>query len=152
MEEKKTNKYKIFAIVITTLLAINMVITGVLLGFQINSNISKQDEQTKYTLYIGTNDKDTYKLEIPFEECMTRVTQICVKHTSGCTIYEATGYWMDDNNNITTERTIAVILEDISKDTVYKICDEVIVSLNQNSILIETGTIKNNYYSTSSTK
>lgn len=149
MEVERKSKNKIFCIVITTLLAINMILSGVLLGFQISSNISKQNEQTKYTLYIGTNDKDTYKLEIPFEECLSKVTNICTKYTSGCTIYEANGYWKDEKDNITTERTIACILEDIILETVYKICDEVIVSLNQNSILIEQNSIYSSYYSSS---
>lgn len=145
----KNKKIKIFAIVISSLLLVNMCITGVLLGFQINNNIVSNQYKTKYSLYIGTNDKDTYTQVIPFDTCLTKVTEICTKYTGGCTIYEANGYWKDDTNTITKEQSIVCILEDITKEKVYKICDEIIVELNQNSILIETQNVISTYYSTS---
>lgn len=147
--DSKNKKIKIFAIVISSLLLVNMCITGVLLGFQINNNIVSNQYKTKYSLYIGTNDKDTYTQVIPFDTCLTKVTEICTKYTGGCTIYEANGYWKDDTNAITKEQSIVCILEDITKEKVYKICDEVIVELNQNSILIETQNVISTYYSTS---
>ncbi len=147
--DSKNKKIKIFAIVISSLLLVNMCITGVLLGFQINNNIVSNQYKTKYSLYIGTNDKDTYTQVIPFDTCLTKVTEICTKYTGGCTIYEANGYWKDDTNAITKEQSIVCILEDITKEKVYKICDEIIVELNQNSILIETQNVISTYYSTS---
>ena len=147
--DSKNKKIKIFAIVISSLLLVNMCITGVLLGFQINNNVVSNQYKTKYSLYIGTNDKDTYTQVIPFDTCLTKVTEICTKYTGGCTIYEANGYWKDDTNAITKEQSIVCILEDITKEKVYKICDEVIVELNQNSILIETQNVISTYYSTS---
>lgn len=144
METKQLKKFKIFSLVITILLLINMVFTGILLG----SYFSKKNEKTKYTLYIGTNDKDTYKMEKTYEECVSEVGKVCMKYTDGYTIYEANGYWKDEKSNITVEKTIACILEDIEKEKVYKICDEIIVSLNQYSILIETCNVMNAYYST----
>lgn len=147
--DSKNKKIKIFAIVISSLLLVNMCITGVLLGFQINNNIVSNQYKTKYSLYIGTNDKDTYTQVIPFDTCLTKVTEICTKYTGGCTIYEANGYWKDDTSTITKEQSIVCILEDITKEKVYKICDEIIVELNQNSILIETQNVISTYYSTS---
>ena len=147
MEEKKVDGNKVFKWVIAILLGLNMVLTSILFGSFINNNIQSKSETTKYTLYIGTNDKDTYKEEIPFDECMSKVTDICVEYTGGCTIFEATGYWKDDSNAITKERTIGCILEDIEKEIVYKICDKVIIALNQNSILIETNSVYSTFYS-----
>ena len=148
--DSKNKKIKIFAIVISSLLLVNMCITGVLLGFQINNNIVSNQYKTKYSLYIGTNDKDTYTQVIPFDTCLTKVTEICTKYTGGCTIYEANGYWKDDKGEITKEQTIVAILEDITLETVHKVCDDVIVALNQNSILIETSYVGTTFYSTSS--
>ncbi len=147
---EQTKKSRIFKIVIGILVGLNLVVTSVLLGFKISDSITANNnsDTTKYTLYIGTNDKDTYKAEIPFDTCLEKVTEICVKYTDGCTIYKATGYWKDEKGNITTEDTIACILEDIKVETVYKICDEVIVALNQNSILIETSNVYTEFYST----
>lgn len=147
MEIKTVDKNRIFKIVVSIVVGINLVLTGILLSFQIKGNVEKSSRMTKYTLYIGTNDKDTYKQEIKYEVCVEKVRDICVKYTSGCTLFEATGYWTDEKSNITEEKTIGCILEDIALDTVYKICDDVLVALNQNSILIETDSISTQFYS-----
>lgn len=144
----ENRKNKIFKIILSVIVGINFVITAVLLGFKISDKIKSNKEETKYTLYIGTNDKDTYKEEIDFDTCKEKVTEICVKYTDGCTLFDATGYWKDEKNNITTEKTIGCILEDIKAETVYRICDDIIVSLNQNSILIETSKVNSLFYST----
>lgn len=148
MNEKKLNKSKIYAIIVTILLIANIAITSILLGLHINSNKKNHDEKTKYTLYIGTNDKDTYKPVYELEVCRTKVTEICTKYTGGCTVYDAAGYWKDDTDAITKENTLVCILEDIEKETVYKICDDIIVELNQNSILVETNNVTSIFYST----
>ncbi len=150
MENKKDNK--LFKILISTLVGINFIVTIVLLCLVINNNkkVEVNDDTTiKYTLYIGTNDKDTYEPVYEYETCVAKVTEICVKYTDGCTISEAHGYWKDDTSAITKEDTIVLILEDIEKSVVYQICDEVIKELNQNSILVETGNITSEFYSTS---
>ena len=149
MGEKKVDRNKVFKVIIGVLVGLNLVLTTILFGSFISDNIQSKNETTKYTLYIGINDKDTYKEEIPFDECVSKVTDICVEYTGGCTIFEATGYWKDDNNAITKERTIGCILEDIEKEIVFKICDEVIIALNQNSILIETNSVYSTFYSKS---
>lgn len=149
MDEAKFKRNRLVTMILTVVLGINLVITAVLLGFQIKTNMDKQAETTKYTLYIGTNDKDTYKNEIPYETCKEKVTEICVKYTGGCTLFDANGYWKDEKENITKELTIGCTLEDIEKKTVYTICDEIIIALNQNSILIETNNVTSLFYSTS---
>ena len=149
MEKKRYGKLGLILTVFGVLLGANLAVTGVLLGMQIRASDEASSLKTKYTLYIGTNDKDTYKAEIPFDECLAKVTSICVQYTDGCTIYEANGYWKDEKNAITKERTIVCMLEDIISETVYKICDEVIEALNQNSILIESGNVATTFYSSS---
>lgn len=146
MENTKSNK--IYKIIITVLVGLNIIVTGILAGFQIRSHIENSAEKTKYTLYVGTNDKDTYKNEIPVDTCVTKVTEICTKYTDGCTIYKAAGYWKDEKSAITKEDTIICILEDVKKETVYTICDEIIIVLNQNSILIETDNVVSTFYKT----
>ncbi len=150
MEESKNSKSRAFKIILSILVGLNFVVTVVLLGLKINDTVKSNNETTKYTLYIGTNDKDTYTNLIPFDTCKEKVTEICVKYTDGCTIFDATGYWKDEKNNITTEKTVGCILEDIKIATVYQICDEIIIALNQNSILIETDKVNTLFYSTPS--
>ncbi len=147
MEKKKLSKTGLCLTIFGVLLAANLATTGVLLGTQINASNASNSLKTKYTLYIGTNDKDTYLPVMEFSDCVSKVTEICTKYTDGCTIYEATGYWKDEKSEITKERTVACILEDIVKENVYKICDEAIAALNQNSILIETDSITTTFYS-----
>lgn len=149
---EKLSKGKIVTIVLASLLGVNMLATGVLIGKEVSLsnqiNARNNEYDTKYTLYIGTNDKDTYQPVMEFDECLKKVTEISTKYTDGCTIYEANGYWKDDSGTITKERTIACILEDINLENVHKICDEVIITLNQNSILIETSNVITTFYST----
>lgn len=97
---------------------------------------SGDSEQIYYTMYVGTNDKDTYKAEIPFEEAMDIVDNICKKYLDGVTLGTAIGSWMDETGEVTHENTIQVIAYDTDKETIQKISDEILVALNQNSILI----------------
>ena len=76
MEAKQGKRLKIFLAVITVLLAANLVVTGVMLSNQLGGSDTSSDEITRYTLYIGTNDKDTYKLEKDYDECKNTVMQI----------------------------------------------------------------------------
>ncbi len=108
---------------------------------------AKQERQTKYVLYIGTNDKDTYKQEIPYAKCVKIVTKICTRYTDGCTLAQADGYWKDDSDQITKEQSIQCILEDITLDQVHQIASEVCDKLNQNSVLIETQDVTSEFYS-----
>lgn len=151
MEDKKNNK--LFKIIVSCVVTINFVMTIVLLCLVITNNkksaTPNNDTNIKYTLYVGTNDKDTYEPVGTIDICITKVTEICVKYTSGCTISEAKGYWKDDSSAITCESTIVVILEDIEKETVYTICDDIIKELNQNSILVETQGVTSEFYSSS---
>lgn len=135
---------KIYLFVITALLVINMVVTGVFIS---KNSTQTTNEQIKYTLYIGTNDKNTYKQEIPLDECKQIVIDICTEYAGGCTLLDASGYWEDDTGTITSEQTIEVVLEDISEKKVHKIADKVIKKLNQNSILIETNNVQSEFYS-----
>ena len=144
METKRAKGLRIAAVLIAALLICNLIATGSLLGKQAERGA---DEQTKYTLYIGTNDKDTYQQEIPFEECRRIVTEICTRHTGGCTLSEATGFWKDNSGAITSEQTIQCVLEDISEEEVHAIADEVIAALNQNSVMIETQQVSTAFYS-----
>lgn len=133
-------------VLFAVLLVGNLVATGIL-----SKESKDSDGQTKYTLYIGTNDKDTYRQEIPLDECRRIVTEICTRHTGGCTLVDAAGYWTDDAGAITSGQTIQCVLEDITEEEVRTIADEVLAALNQGSILIETQRVSGCFYSGSGT-
>ncbi len=146
----KKNKILVTLLAISGLFAGGLTSCGQTNADNVSTSSITEDLKTKYTLYIGTNDKDTYKPVMEFDKCIEKVTEICVKYTDGCTIYEANGYWKDEKGEITKEQTIVAILEDITLETVHKVCDDVIVALNQNSILIETSYVGTTFYSTPS--
>ena len=103
----------------------------------------------QYVMYIGTNDKDTYKPEHTNEEAMKIVDEICLKYFEGYTLQEATDSWKDEKDIITHEYTIVCYFDDVDKKTVYQAADDIIAALNQNTVLIEEDDIKIDYYSSS---
>ena len=86
-----------------------------------------EETATQYVMYVGTNDKDTYKPE----------------HTNE----EATGSWTDETGTPTHEYTLVCYFDAADEKTVYKAADEIIKELNQNTVLIEKAEIEMDYYS-----
>ena len=109
--------------------------------------VGEDDKSIQYVMYVGTNDKDTYKLEHTKEEAMEIVDEICLKYFEGYTLQEATGSWTDQKDNITHEYTIVCYFDGADKNTVYQEADEIIEVLNQNTVLIEQDEIRTEYYS-----
>ena len=104
--------------------------------------------QTKYTLYVGLNDKDTGAPTYGIEEAKQVMFMIVRKYTGGCTFYPAQGYWYDEEKDATfTENTIVCVLLDTNAEAVKSIMDEAIKVFNQSSILIETEEVRGAFYS-----
>ena len=102
---------------------------------------SEQQTLHQYTMYVGTNDKETYQMEMSKAEAETIVYNRMMNHFSdGFTMYEADGVWRDENNVVTHELTFVCIVIQPSATEVYKAADELIVALNQNTILITSST------------
>ena len=59
-ESRRIKRLEMILALTAALLACNLIATGVLLGMRMYRN---SNEQMTYTLYIGTNDKDTYQQE-----------------------------------------------------------------------------------------
>ncbi len=153
MENKKNRKRYIIA-----LLILNLLISAGTVVYLACEKAQKTEEdlyfqgqemQTgeKYLLYIGLNDKDTYRQEKSMDEARDIVDSICVKYTDGYTVLEATGGWTDESDIFTSENTLVYAFYDISKEQLIKIMDEVLTQLNQNSILVETQKVCYTYYS-----
>lgn len=101
----------------------------------------------QYTLYIGTNDKDTYTQLIPLDEARDIVNEICTKYVEGYTASEATGGWVDQTGTLTQENTLVYSFYDTTEEQMKLIMDDVLKELNQNSILIERAHSDYEYYS-----
>ena len=104
------------------------------------------EKNVQYVMYVGTNDKDTYKMEMSQEEARNIVDQVCLKYFEGYTLQDATGAWMDEAGTITHEYTLVCYFDGADKATVYKAADDVIKALNQNTVLIEENEIKMDYH------
>lgn len=149
--EKITAVQKIIlALLIVNLLAVGGIIvylSGALSREDVSALSQGQQEGTCYTLYIGTNDKDTYTQKISLDEARKIVNEICVKYVDGYTMQEANGGWVDETGTLTQEETLVYRLMDVDEDKVVSIMDEVLAALNQNSILVEKNEVSYCYYS-----
>ena len=99
-------------------------------------------QEIEYTMYVGTNDKNTYKLEMPLEEARSIVHNTMMDYFSdGFTMYDAKGVWRDENHVITLEYSFVCVIEHANRTDVYKAADELITKLNQNTILVVSNSV-----------
>ncbi|HJJ39088.1 MAG TPA: DUF3574 domain-containing protein [Methanocorpusculum sp.] len=121
----------------SVLLCISLIISIItLLGFV--GIIAFAAVQTpEYTLYIGTNDKDTGESQYSYDEAAAIVNSICSKYFSGYTLYKASGHWTDTSGNLINENTIVCYVTEVNKEKVKNAVDELLDTLNQYSIIVE---------------
>ena len=110
----------------------------------LNGELSRQK---KYTIYLGTNDKDTLKPEIPLETIREQMHEICIKYVDGYTVSVADGFYRDGDGNITHEVSLVYVFIDVPIDSVQKIMDEALAKFNQSSILLEVNRERGTFYS-----
>ena len=116
------------------LLVINLVFTGLV----IYGVLPKEAEKTsRYTLYIGLNDKDSNVQVIPVSEALDIVSEICVDYVPGYTAMTGHGGWLNDAGEFIREETLIFTIIDAEEESILKIKDEVMKALNQSSIMME---------------
>ena len=108
----------------------------------------EEDGDIQYVLYVGTNDKDTNEPVFAPEESKEKMKEILINRMGGYTIQEANGGWIDDNGIEYQEDTLGVYLSDTSTEDVHSLCDELIKTFNQSSILIQKNKTITEFYST----
>ena len=107
---------------------------------------TKKGEIAKYTMYIGLNDKDTYTQMISYEDAEKKVSDIALKYVDGFTVLSAKGAYKDDKEVITYENSLVIQFLYVSDEQMKSIMDEVLIELNQNSILLEKQTVECDFY------
>ena len=125
-------------------LIFTLVVTLVKDNRGLNGELSRQK---KYTIYLGTNDKDTLKPEIPLETIREQMHEICIKYVDGYTVSVADGFYRDGDGNITHEVSLVYVFIDVPIDSVQKIMDEALTKFNQSSILLEVNRERGTFYS-----
>jgi len=108
----------------------------------VRSYLPQEERPSEYIMYVGTNDKETYQLEMTKEEARDIVHNTMMDHfPDGFTMYTADGVWRDEHNVVTLEYTFVCIVEQAQKAEIYKAADKLLVSLNQNTILIVANSV-----------
>lgn len=94
---------------------------------------------TKYSFYIGLNDKDTKIQVIETLTASNIINHIFIDNNAdGATITSGKGIYKHDNGEIVIEETIIVqVYEFDNPINVQKICDQLKKVLNQESIAVE---------------
>lgn len=110
------------------------------------SSLGEVSRQKKYVMYLGTNDKDTLKQEIPTEVIREQMHEICMKYADGYTLSIMDGYYRDGAGNPTREVTLVYVFFNTPLESIKKIMDEAIVKFNQSTILLEENKTKSIFY------
>lgn len=90
-----------------------------------------------YNLYVGLNDKDTYRQIINDNTAMEIVRDVVSKIVGGATFTKSFGHWIDEFGNETSESTIVVKITMTDDETIKKVCEILNEKLNQNCIMVE---------------
>ena len=91
----------------------------------------------KYTMYLGTKDKNTGRQEISTEKMKSRMHEICMKYVEGYTVSVMDGYYRDEKGNPVHEVSLVYFFLDTPIDALEHIMEEAILEFNQSSILLE---------------
>lgn len=140
-------------ILLPTLLVIDLLLTVALIVFLVLTHpgaelsLKGEAEEIEYTLYIGLNDKDTATQKITTEDARAIVDEICLKHVGGFTSLEAQGGWTDDEGVIVRENTLVYVFYGADEAQITAVMDEVLIALNQSSVLMRKETVQTTYYS-----
>ena len=140
-------KNSYFVTIYTVLLSI--IVAGLFIAIVNQKGLSSLGEvsnQKKYVMYLGTNDKDTLKQEIPTEVVREQMHEICMKYADGYTLSIMEGFYRDEAGNPTREVTLVYVFFNTPLQSVKKIMDEAIVKFNQKNILLEESKSKTIFY------
>jgi hypothetical protein len=108
---------------------------------------SAEEGDIQYVLYLGTNDKDTNEPVFAPEEAKSKLKEILISRMGGYTIQEANGGWIDDDGTDYQEYTLVIYLSDTSEADVHALCDVLIDTYKQSSVLIQMNKTKTEFYS-----
>lgn len=109
--------------------------------------ISPTKEEYTYTVYIGMNDKDSYKQLIDTEVIIKIIRNVCKGYrVSFSTCMQQGGYISNDGVYV-QENSIALKIIGPSEKDIHEIAADLCCFLNQENILIEKQ--KSTFYSIS---
>ena len=134
---------------LSALYVVLVILAGVFIvrEFDVVGDIFGSERQTKYTMYIGMNDKDTGEQTYGLSEAKQVMFMIVRKYTGGCTFLEAEGCWYDEEKKaMASENTLVCVFLDTRPEAVKSIMDEALKVFHQSSILLETEEVRGAFY------
>lgn len=96
----------------------------------------------KYILSIGLNDRITLNQEIPTDAAMKIIVDAVLRHCGGGAITTSTGIFTNADNVPTVETSVQVTIYADNADDVRECAFELVNTLNQESIYIETQAVE----------
>lgn len=105
------------------------------------------ESAAKITLHIGLNDRNTYQQELSAEQAQQIIADACLNHVQGFTLYPSFGQYLDSTGKRTQENGFIVEFYGADQAAVARIMDELLVKLNQESILYENTAVRFSFYS-----
>ena len=146
---KKSSKSNV---VLSILIGISLLANGILfvLFYQGNylagGSAIEPSSTERYVLYIGISDKDTQEEKLTIEEAAALVSDLCFVHTDSFTYIVARGAWMSDHNTQFFENTLIYFFYDVDEASMSALMDDILVQLNQESILVERQLVDAAFY------
>lgn len=128
-------------------LLISLIIVLATSGCAVQEKASLGDHTDyKFTMYIGLNDKDTYKQLMSDDEAQQLISKICLKYVDGFTFSRRQGAYKNEKGVVTQESSLVYEFYSVTDKEIRNIMDEAIVQLNQSSILIEKTKVNYQFY------
>lgn len=92
---------------------------------------------TKYTLYIGLNDKASHIQEISTDKAMTLAENLLCEICGGATISTARGVYTHDDGTKVIENTLVCVVFGVDKETITRAAVQARDLFNQEAIALE---------------
>lgn len=98
--------------------------------------MDKNSKIIKYTLYVGLNDRDSKLQEVSTIDAYKLIVNICKSHKlDGFTISEAMGFYVHENGEVVTEKSLRIEILFTSNEVIDAIIKDVKTILNQESVV-----------------
>lgn len=92
---------------------------------------------TKFTLFVGLNDKDSRQQEINTVDAYKIISNMITAAFDGGTVSEATGIYKHQDGSFTTETTLRIEILFASVEQIKPLVQELKKVLNQETIAVQ---------------
>lgn len=89
-----------------------------------------------YNVFIGFNDKDTYKQVISTENIIEMINKVCFQRNVGFSMTTSKGGYIHDNGTYVFEESIQLSLIGITKEMALEIAKTLKKMLNQECVFV----------------